>query len=281
MESDPTVSVIIPTHNRCASLQRALGALRAQTYSLREVEVIVVADGCADDTADVVGRYTAPFTLCLIDQPGQGPAAARNCGAAQARGQLLLFMDDDIEPASCWIEAHVSAHAGRTDRVVIGYLPPFIQEPADFFHIELRGWWEAMFQPMRRSDHRFGYWDLLSGNFSLPAELFFRVGGFDPTLWCHEDYELGFRLIQAGASFIFAEDAWGYHHEVTDLDRSLERKYQEGRADVMIGHRHAELRPALPLARFGEPWSSLSRRLRRLLSRRRHADPRRTAVRNG
>jgi glycosyltransferase involved in cell wall biosynthesis len=264
MKGEPTVTVIIPTHNRCSALRQTLDALRDQTYPLQQVEVIVVADGCTDGTAEMLCHYEASFALHVIEQPGQGPAGARNCGAAQAKGRLLIFLDDDIESAPSLIEAHVRAHASQPDRVVIGYLPPVIQEPTDFFRIELRGWWEAMFQPMRQPGHRYGYWNLLSGNFSLEAELFARVGGFDPTLRCHEDYELGVRLIKAGASFTFAADALGYHHEVTDLNRSLQRQYQEGRADVMIGRRYPELCPSMPLAHFWEPWSSLSRRLRSL-----------------
>jgi len=54
------------------------------------------------------------------------------------------------------------------------------------------------------------------------------------------------------------------HHETTSLDRSLQRKYQEGRADVIIGRRHPALCPSMPLADYDEPWSSTSRRLRAL-----------------
>ncbi len=264
MKDKPAVSVIIPTHNRRVSVRRTLDALCIQTYPVQQVEVIVVADGCVDETADMLREYPAPFALHVIEQPGQGPAVARNHGAAQAQGRLLIFLDDDIEPVPALVEAHVRAHADRPGQVVVGYVPPVIQEPADVFGVELRSWWEAMFQPMRQPGHRFGYWNLLSGNFSLEAKLFARVGGFDPALWCHEDYELGIRLIKAGASLTYAADAIGHHHEVTDLNRSLQRKYQEGRADVMIGRRHPELRPSMLLAHFGEPWSRLNRILRPL-----------------
>jgi glycosyltransferase involved in cell wall biosynthesis len=264
MRDEPTVSVVIPTYNRKASLRRTLDALCAQTYLLQQVEIVVVTDGCTDGTAEILSHYEAPFTLRVIEQLNQGPSAARNQGAAQAKGRLLIFLDDDIESAPSLIEAHVQAHARQQGQVVIGCLPLAIQEPTDFFRIELWGWWEAMFHAMRQPGHRFTYQDLLSGNLSLEAELFARVGGFDPTLRCHEDYELGVRLIKAGASFAFAADALGYHHEATDLSRSLQRKYNEGQADVIIGQRYPELCPSMPLAHFWEPWSSLSRRLRPL-----------------
>jgi glycosyltransferase involved in cell wall biosynthesis len=257
----PTISVIIPTHNRSASLRRTLDALSAQTYPVQQVEVLVTADGCVDGTMEMLHRYTAPFGMRIIEQQAQGPAAARNQGAAHATGRLLLFLDDDVKPVPSLIEAHVSAHQRCPGQVVIGYYPPVLKSQAGFFCIQLRVWWEAMFDAMRQPGHRYSYRDLLSGNFSLAAELFARTGGFDPALRCHEDYELGMRLIKAGASFTFAADALGCHYAITDLDHSLRRKYQEGQADVLLGSRHPELRRMLPLARFRVPHSPLSRLL--------------------
>jgi len=257
----PTISVIIPTHNRRASLRRTLDALCTQTYPPQLVNVLVAADGCVDGTVEMLRRYTAPFGMHIIEQQGQGPAATRNHGAAHATGRLLLFLDDDVKAVPSLIKAHVTAHQRGPGQVVIGYLPPVLESQAGFFRIQLRLWWEAMFDAMRQPGHRCSYRDLLSGNFSLAAELFARMGGFDPTLRCHEDYELGMRLIKAGASFTFAADALGYHYEMTDLDRSLRRKYQEGQADVLLGSRHPELRCMLPLARFRVPRSPLSRLL--------------------
>jgi GT2 family glycosyltransferase len=251
----PDVSIIIPTHNRRASAARALQALSVQCCPGIAVEVILVADGCTDDTASVAA-VEWPVFVRVLEQPRAGAAAARNRGAAAAAGHLLIFVDDDVEVLPGFLAAHVEAHAA-TDRVVIGYLPPQLQGRRDLFAVMLRAWWEAMFERMRDPGHRFAYSDLLTGNFSLPRSLFERVGGFDETLHCHEDYELGYRLIAAGARFQFAPAAAGWHHECTDLARSLRRKRDEGRADVALAHRHPGLTPTLPLAR---PHTHLTRR---------------------
>jgi glycosyltransferase involved in cell wall biosynthesis len=264
MPAEPTVSVIIPTYNRCAHLRKTLDALRNQTYPAQCTEVIVVADGCTDGTSHMLSQYPAPFALHALEQANQGASVARNHGATVAKGRLLVFLDDDIESAPSLIEAHVRAHSCEPRRVVIGYLPLATQGPVTFFETTLRNWWEAMFRPMRQAGCRYGYWNLLSGQFSLEADLFAQVGGFDPTLRCHEDYELGIRLINAGASFAFAADAVGYHHEETDLDRSMQRKFEEGRADVVIARRYPELCASLPLARFQTSTSSWNRRMRTL-----------------
>ncbi len=229
----------------------------------------MVADGCSDGTAERLQHYIVPFALYVIHQPSEGAAAARNHGAAHARGRLLLFLDDDVEPTPPLIEAHVRAHQRRPGQVVIGSYPPVLQGRADFIRIFVRTWWETKFHAMRQLGHRYTYRDLSSGNLSLEAELFARVGGFDSAFRScgGEDYEFGVRLIKAGVPFSFASDALGYHyeHEATDLDRLFERMRQEGHADMLIGRRHPELRSVLPLANIEVSCSSLSRILRTLV----------------
>jgi glycosyltransferase involved in cell wall biosynthesis len=257
-QETPTISIIIPTHNRSTSLRRTLDALQRQTYLLESIEVIVIADGCTDETSEMIRDYHAPFSLQFIEQPCQGAAVARNQGAASAKGNLLLFLDDDIEAAPGLVEAHVVAHQ-QLNQVVIGYLPPILNHQAGFFRVVLRGWWESMFQAMRQVGHRYSYNDLLSGNFSLAKALFNQVDGFDAAFRCQEDYELGVRLLQAGAQFTFVSGAWGYHHEMSSLDRSLQRKYQEGCASVQLGRKHPELIPTLPVFHYEGNFSTFSR----------------------
>ena len=250
------ISIIIPTHNRCNALKRALDALSNQTFSPEQFEVVIVADGCTDDTLEMLGYYNAPFRLHVIEQSNQGPAGARNHGADNASGRLLIFLDDDVESSPSLVEAHLSAHQRYPHHVVIGYYPTVVHDHSNFFQTEIRSWWEAMFSTMRHPGHRYTYRNLLSGNLSMDAELFARIGGFDQNLVVHEDWELGLRLIKARVPFIHASDAIGYHHETSNLERILQRKYQEGRADVLIGKRHPELNADGPLAdRVSKPGS--------------------------
>jgi glycosyltransferase involved in cell wall biosynthesis len=264
----PSVSVVIPTHNRANSLQRTLDALCLQTYPVEYVEVLVVADGCTDGTVEMLRSYQAPFTLHIIEQKGQGAAAARNCGAAYATGSLLLFLDDDVVPTPPLIEAHVHIHQYQPGQVVMGPYPPVLEGRTDFVHIQTRLWWGAKFQAIRQPHHRYTYRDMLSGNFSLETKLFNHLGGFDATIkGCGgEDYEFGMRLIKAGVSLTSTAEALAHHyeHETTDLDRSFRRSRQEGRAEVQIGRRHPELRSTLRLACFEVSGSLIDRTFRKL-----------------
>lgn len=242
-----TVTIIIPTHNRSASLHRMLQKIGAQSYPAQLMEVVVVADGCNDDTVAMLQSFDAPFALKYAATEGCGAAAARNRGASIATGEVLLFLDDDIDPAETLVEAHVAE--GGQNRVIIGYLPLLPPKIPGFFAFNLRTWWEQKFFEMAQPGYRYSYEDLLSGNFSLSAQLFRQVNGFDTQLRCREDYELGLRLIKAGAAFHFSKNAWGFHcDESTTLHRSFLRKKEEGIADVQFWQTHPQIRSSLQVA---------------------------------
>jgi glycosyltransferase involved in cell wall biosynthesis len=227
------------------------------------VEVLVVADGCTDGSEEMLNSYKAPYPLGVVGQKGQGAAAARNTGAASGKGKLLLFLDDDVVPTTGLIEAHVSTHQTQPGRVVLGPYPTFLQGKTDFINIQKRLWWSEKFQAIRQPHHRYTYRDMLSGNFSIEADLFDRLGGFDAAIKnCGgEDYEFGVRIIKAGILFACATEAIAYHydHETTDLDRLFRRCSQEGRAEVHIGRRHPDMIPTLGLGQFEKPNSRAER----------------------
>ncbi|WP_424408748.1 glycosyltransferase [Microcoleus sp.] len=258
-----TVSVIIPTHNRSGSLRRALDALQSQTYPIDLMEVIVVADSCIDDTLAMLQDYKAPFKLQVVDVNCRSAAIARNTGAASASGELLLFLDDDIEALPSLVESHARVHRERPGCAVMGPYPPKLQGETRFFGVEVRSWWEEKFYQMSQPTHRFTYQDLLSGNLSIDTKLFARLDGFDSAFGnCGgEDYEFGVRLLKADVPFAVAADAVGYHyeHETNNLDRSFRRARQEGRSDVLIGQRHPEMRPTLHIKDYETPDSLVNK----------------------
>jgi glycosyltransferase involved in cell wall biosynthesis len=255
----PRVSIIIPTHNRSLSLLRVLNALSVQTYPVSLLDIVVVADGCTDDTATILQRYGAAFSMRVLHQSKKGAGAARNFGAGSATGRLLIFIDDDVEPVPQFVAAHVVAHATEPNAVAVGYLPLGLDGRTDFFSIGARSWWENQFSAMRQPGYRFLYRNLFSGNFSLEADLFRKTGGFDCTLPRREDYEFGIRLMKADASFTFTAGALAYHHESSDVQGSLRRMFDEGQGDVLIGLKHPDVRSDLLLARLHEPKSKLDR----------------------
>jgi glycosyltransferase involved in cell wall biosynthesis len=91
-DRESSVSVVIPVYNSAAHLTRCLAGLAASTSTA--LEIIVVDDGSTDTSADAA-RNDGARVLRVPDGP-QGPAVARNLGAAHARGNIVLFLDADV-----------------------------------------------------------------------------------------------------------------------------------------------------------------------------------------
>jgi GT2 family glycosyltransferase len=189
------------------------------------------------------------FRLRLIEVAFRKAAAARNAGAAEARGDILLFLDDDVHPLAGLLATHLHAHAGA--EVVLGYMQTRLPSKPTWWQLGARLWWEERFCSMELPWHRFRYDDLFSGHFSIRASLFRQVGGFDVSLPRLEDYELGIRLKKAGARFAFSRSAAAIHHETTDVRDWVRRQRHDGEAEVQMGRLHPEAREEIFSKRLG------------------------------
>ena len=99
----PFFSIIVPTYDRPRCLASCLQSISGLTYPRECFEVIVVDDGSPDSLAPVVDSFRAHLNISLIEQSNVGPAAARNNGASNARGELLVFIDDDCTVDLGWL----------------------------------------------------------------------------------------------------------------------------------------------------------------------------------
>src|SRR5262249_44304504 len=95
--------------------------LDAQDFPADEYEVLVVVDGSQDDTADFVRGLHPRHALGVLEhQQNRGQAAAKNTGLRAARGDLVLFLDDDLTCPPGLVRDHVAAHGLASDLVVFG-----------------------------------------------------------------------------------------------------------------------------------------------------------------
>ncbi len=111
-------SVIIRSKDEADRLRLTLTSLAAQT---EKPEVVVVNDGSSDHTAEVIAEAAAGMDLAVIHhaQPA-GRSAAANAGAAQATGEILLFLDGDTLAAPDLVARHMDLHRQRPNLVVRG-----------------------------------------------------------------------------------------------------------------------------------------------------------------
>lgn len=117
MNSSPLVSVIICTHNRAVFLARCLSALLDRSSVSIFWEVVIVANGCKDNTVETVKTLakTAKVPVRVLDEAAPGLSRARNVGAIASQGTYLVYLDDDAIPTEGWLAAYVEyfqAHPG-------------------------------------------------------------------------------------------------------------------------------------------------------------------------
>ena len=213
MTEEPFFSVVIPTYNREEKLARCLNSLAGLDYSRDRLEVVVVNDGGAGpDTA--AGHLGRDLKVKLINQNHLGSAAARNTGAAQARGEFLAFTDDDCAPDPPWLTALAQSLRTWPDHLIGGQTLNGL--PQNVFSTASQLLASYVYSYYNRNPHAAHFF--ASNNLALSAERFRTVGGFDSTYTraAAEDRELCDRWRYHGYRMTYAPDAVVHHtHDLT------------------------------------------------------------------
>jgi cellulose synthase/poly-beta-1,6-N-acetylglucosamine synthase-like glycosyltransferase len=224
------ISVIVPVRNAARTIGACLDGLEAQSVSRDRYEVIVVDDGSTDDTRDKVKGYS----VILLTQAHQGPAAARNRGVGAARGEIVLFTDADCVPDREWIEEMVRPF---TDPEVVGVKGAYLTRQEEVVARFVQREYEERYERMAR--RRFiDFIDTYSAGYR--REVFLAQGGFDagyPNASV-EDQELSFRLAERGYKMVFNPRAAVYHQHPDSVTAYFKRKLNIGYWKVRVLQSH-------------------------------------------
>ena len=191
----PSVAIIIPTRNRHEFLRRCLSRLIPYVVAHPDCSIVVSDDGDALQTRQVlVGELAG---VQVIQGPRRGPSANRNCGAAHATAELLVFLDDDCFPDENLIAAYRDAAMMNPD---IGVFEGRISAIGK----------ETSFADIAPENENGG--KLWSCNFAIRRMLFARIGGFDdrypfPAM---EDIDLHWR-VKSLSQVLFLREARVWH----------------------------------------------------------------------
>jgi glycosyltransferase involved in cell wall biosynthesis/GT2 family glycosyltransferase len=249
-------TVIIPTYNRARRVTATLDALLASQPG-SEWEAVVVDDGSTDGTADTVSAWAratgAPVRL--VRQANAGPAAARNAGAAEAHGRILIFMDDDMVPTEGFVAGHLAALAENPGSWIVGrvILPPRVRgTPFGRYVDDMQERFHRGQLPDRPSPTD----GVTAQSLSVRANEFRDLGGFDEdfTIASGEDWELGMRARQRGIKILYDPRVVAVHEGwAVDLASFCHRQQLYSVSDVLLCHKYGKANPRWALVTAGGP----------------------------
>ncbi len=208
MENRPLVSAVIPTYNRGSVVGRAVASVRAQTYP--DIEIIVIDDGSTDDTISRLRALGEPRLSIHRTPVNAGASAARNRGIAEARGELIAFLDADDE----WLPDKTARQVAR-----------FADAPQSVGVVycgirEMSADWPPVDRPPR---HRGDLYETLrvvnvlrTSGVMVRRRVFDEVGGFDPALPARHDWDLWLRIARRYAVEFVPEIGVHYHFGAAD-----------------------------------------------------------------
>ncbi|MFM1920623.1 MAG: hypothetical protein RLZZ303_2257, partial [Candidatus Hydrogenedentota bacterium] len=213
--------------------------------------IIIVDDGSTDRTAEIAHGYEG---ITYIRQDNAGPAAARNRGAAAAKGEWLAFTDSDCIAEPDWISALMAKVRANEGKGVVGVGGTYgIANPesllARIIHAEI----QARHARMKDEVDFLG-----SFNVAYERKAFEAVGGFDESFSqaSAEDNDLAYRLIDAGGKLLFSKLAVVNHYHPTRLLPYFKTQMRHGFWRVRLYQKHPEWQKGDSYAGKGELASS-------------------------
>jgi GT2 family glycosyltransferase len=235
------------------------------------VDVLVMVDGSRDGTLEALEALDYPVPLRALFHENAGRAATRNRGLAEAEGEIVWFVDDDMVPTEGLLPRHRRAHLGPAPRFMMG---PCLHPPGGAEVTgPIRDYAEKWFGALAEAGEVRKAFDFSVANTSGPRSLWVEVGGFDERLsgWGGEDYEIGLRIIERGIPVIFDPEAIAWHHQLRTVREFCADRYEQGRNFVRIAQLHPDaVEEMIPEMRGG--------RVLRLLHRLSAGSPRRYAA---
>ncbi len=253
------LSVIIPTRNRADLLQMALQSLQAQTLPVDQFEILVIDNGSTDNTQQVVESFqqqSGNIRYCFDSTPGLH--VGRHRGLQEARGEVLVYADDDIRATPTWLAAIAENFADPTVAMVGGNnYPDFKETPPCWLETlwqrpALGGQVIPSLSVLSLPDGRRDFSpNLVWGcNFSIRKPVVLEAGGFHPDAMPQElirfrgdgESHVSRYVLEHGLRCVFDSRASVYH-AVTPERMTLEyfrrRAYNQGVSDSYTQLRNA------------------------------------------
>jgi cellulose synthase/poly-beta-1,6-N-acetylglucosamine synthase-like glycosyltransferase len=229
---NPWLSVVIPTYNTKGVLEECLRGLSEQECGTDSCEVLVVNDGGREEDPGSFHALVQGVPLRYVRQSHRGPAAARNLGIQLAKGEIVVFLDDDSVPLKGWLQATISAWMETPECDGIGgYVASdpsdsiYCRVSADFFN-----WYLEQQGPGGQCIF------LVTCNAGYRKSTLEKIGGFDDRFVraCGEDRDLNLRIVRCGGRLRLDRRILVYHDRDLTLKSFIKKNYHYGMAASRI-----------------------------------------------
>jgi len=248
----PQISVIIPASGRL-TLLRTLVSLENQTAHSDQFEVIVVFDGEPDPQLGKLEPTKYPYVLSIRSQTRSGVAAARNHGARESKGTLLLFLDDDLQMKPEFLEQHLNSHQ-EMDPLTLAFGGVAVDPSSP--NVFVRHWAEKRRNEYiekceKGLDTTPAYFS--GGNFSIAKDSFWKQGGFDESFHGYgwEETDFGVRWREAGGRFHYLKEATAEEMYIKDLRHSSGiQAFETGQNEIRFLKKHPGYRKTSDLRKM-------------------------------
>lgn len=232
------VSVVVPVYNGVLTLADCLKALRTQTLSQVDYEIIAVVNKATTDSSAEVARR---FDVRLIEEGRRGAGAARNAGIAAATTEWIAFTDDDCIPSRTWLSYLLGAVSDGNDSDgtigAAGRTVGFESQSSPARFVDLMGGGDAA-QHLTHPKFPFAP----THNVMYSHEALNAVGGFDERYCSQEPIDLHYRLLQMVKGRFLYEPRALVLHRHRDSWRAYWRqqfRYGRGLGQFMVHHNDA------------------------------------------
>src|SRR5437667_820758 len=229
------ISIVVPVFNQFRFTQACLAALQEHQGTER-FEVIVVDDCSTDKTAEALPRI--PGAVYVRNETNSGFIASCNRGGEKARGQYLVFLNNDTLVRAGWLKALMDTFVEDTYAGIVGskliYPDGRLQEAGGVIWRDASGWNYGKFDDPAKPEYNYlrevDYCSAAA--LMIPKSLFQSVGGFDPRYApaYYEDTDLAFKVRQAGYKVLYQPLSEVVHYEGTTGGTDITtgtKKYQD------------------------------------------------------
>ena len=248
----PRASVVIPTYRRRDDVVRLVQMLARQTVPPSEFEVVVVVNGPEDGTREALAATSVPFSLRVLYRDTPGLAAARNAGVNNAFGDVVIILDDDMEPVPGFVAAHLDAHAAGEAKAVMGPVPVVMSETMTAPSAYVGDKFNRHLERLARCGGPTTARDFYGGNLSIRRDVLLQVSGFDErfTQYGNEDVELSLRLASASVPIVFEPSAIATQRYDKTFAAHAADTVAKGHTAVQLARLHPEVRSQLKLGEW-------------------------------